>query len=273
MRVLLQRVSRAAVAVDGAERGAVGRGFLALVGVTHEDDVAAAAQARRQDGAAARVRRRRRPHEPGARRRRRRRARRLAVHAVRRRAPRQPAELHRRGAARSRARPSTRPTSQALRAEGVPVETGVFGAHMHVELVNDGPVTILLRGLTRAMPGSWSGRTAPPKHGAGPRAAEGDRTPAARTRTGATSAPEQQRRRAACRRARAFLVTRRWRASRPRSPPACRASVSFSRSFCGTLLVRRVAGEDAGDPGEQPRTPTSSTGTASSGTGHGCRCR
>ena len=42
MRVLLQRVSRAAVAVDGAERGAVGRGFLALVGVTHEDDVAAA---------------------------------------------------------------------------------------------------------------------------------------------------------------------------------------------------------------------------------------
>jgi len=32
----------------------------------------------------------------------------------------------------------------ALRAEGVPVETGVFGAHMQVELVNDGPVTILL---------------------------------------------------------------------------------------------------------------------------------
>ena len=42
MRVLLQRVSRAAVAVDGAERGAIGRGFLALVGVTHEDDAAAA---------------------------------------------------------------------------------------------------------------------------------------------------------------------------------------------------------------------------------------
>ncbi|MBN1259705.1 MAG: D-tyrosyl-tRNA(Tyr) deacylase [Anaerolineae bacterium] len=32
----------------------------------------------------------------------------------------------------------------ALRAEGIPVETGVFGAHMHVALVNDGPVTILL---------------------------------------------------------------------------------------------------------------------------------
>ncbi|NLT92427.1 MAG: D-tyrosyl-tRNA(Tyr) deacylase, partial [Actinobacteria bacterium] len=33
---------------------------------------------------------------------------------------------------------------EALRAEGVPVATGVFGAHMRVELVNDGPVTILL---------------------------------------------------------------------------------------------------------------------------------
>ena len=31
-----------------------------------------------------------------------------------------------------------------LRALGVPVETGVFGAHMEVELANDGPVTIVL---------------------------------------------------------------------------------------------------------------------------------
>ncbi len=31
-----------------------------------------------------------------------------------------------------------------MRALGVPVETGVFQAHMQVELVNDGPVTILL---------------------------------------------------------------------------------------------------------------------------------
>jgi D-tyrosyl-tRNA(Tyr) deacylase len=31
-----------------------------------------------------------------------------------------------------------------LRALGVPVETGVFGARMAVELVNDGPVTIVL---------------------------------------------------------------------------------------------------------------------------------
>lgn len=31
-----------------------------------------------------------------------------------------------------------------LRAEGVTVETGEFGAHMDVRLLNDGPVTILL---------------------------------------------------------------------------------------------------------------------------------
>jgi D-aminoacyl-tRNA deacylase len=32
----------------------------------------------------------------------------------------------------------------ALRAVGVPVQSGVFGARMQVELVNDGPVTIVL---------------------------------------------------------------------------------------------------------------------------------
>lgn len=31
-----------------------------------------------------------------------------------------------------------------LRAAGLTVETGMFGAHMHVELLNDGPVTFLL---------------------------------------------------------------------------------------------------------------------------------
>jgi D-tyrosyl-tRNA(Tyr) deacylase len=33
---------------------------------------------------------------------------------------------------------------EALRAEGIPVQTGVFGARMQVSLVNDGPVTIVL---------------------------------------------------------------------------------------------------------------------------------
>jgi len=34
--------------------------------------------------------------------------------------------------------------TEAVASEAVPVATGVFGAHMVVELVNDGPVTILL---------------------------------------------------------------------------------------------------------------------------------
>ena len=33
---------------------------------------------------------------------------------------------------------------EALRAEGVAVATGIFGARMEVELVNDGPVTLVL---------------------------------------------------------------------------------------------------------------------------------
>ena len=33
---------------------------------------------------------------------------------------------------------------EALRAHGVRVETGVFGTRMHVELVNDGPVTFIV---------------------------------------------------------------------------------------------------------------------------------
>jgi D-tyrosyl-tRNA(Tyr) deacylase len=32
----------------------------------------------------------------------------------------------------------------ALRDTGVPVQTGQFGAHMHVAMVNDGPVTVIL---------------------------------------------------------------------------------------------------------------------------------
>ena len=37
-----------------------------------------------------------------------------------------------------------------LRALGVPVQTGTFGAHMELELVNDGPVTIVLDAENRS---------------------------------------------------------------------------------------------------------------------------
>jgi D-tyrosyl-tRNA(Tyr) deacylase len=42
------------------------------------------------------------------------------------------------------AEPLVRGFEDALRALGVTVASGRFGAHMHVDLVNDGPVTIIL---------------------------------------------------------------------------------------------------------------------------------
>ncbi|MBN2549548.1 MAG: D-tyrosyl-tRNA(Tyr) deacylase [Anaerolineales bacterium] len=40
------------------------------------------------------------------------------------------------------ARPLVERFADLLRAQGVPTQTGEFGAHMLVEIVNDGPVTI-----------------------------------------------------------------------------------------------------------------------------------
>ena len=42
------------------------------------------------------------------------------------------------------AEPLVDAVAAALRGAGATVATGRFGAHMHVDLVNDGPVTILL---------------------------------------------------------------------------------------------------------------------------------
>ena len=44
------------------------------------------------------------------------------------------------------AEPAVEAFARALEAAGVRVGRGAFGAHMRVELVNDGPVTILLEG-------------------------------------------------------------------------------------------------------------------------------
>ncbi|MFN3413479.1 MAG: D-aminoacyl-tRNA deacylase [Thermoanaerobaculum sp.] len=41
------------------------------------------------------------------------------------------------------ARPLFEALAAAIQGHGVPVRTGVFGAHMEVELVNDGPVTLI----------------------------------------------------------------------------------------------------------------------------------
>ena len=49
-----------------------------------------------------------------------------------------------RAAPREQAEPLYEAFCEALRSSGVPVETGVFGARMRLELANDGPVTIVL---------------------------------------------------------------------------------------------------------------------------------
>lgn len=143
MRVLVQRVRRATVSVEGAVVGAVEHGFLALVGVTHGDTEADAA---RLAGKTARLRvfdddaglMNRSVADVGG-----------AVLAV--------SQFTLYANARKGNRPSFTDAAPpelaerlyeayvaALRTAGVPVQTGVFGAEMQVELINDGPVTILL---------------------------------------------------------------------------------------------------------------------------------
>lgn len=143
MRAVLQRVSRAEVTVDGERVASIGRGYLVLLGVTHTDDESDAryiadkiASLRLFEDEAGKInlgitdiggevllvsqftlyadcRKGRRPSFTDA-------------------APPEMADrLYQR-------------VAEMLREVGLPVQTGVFGAHMQVALVNDGPVTILL---------------------------------------------------------------------------------------------------------------------------------
>ena len=144
MRAVVQRVLRGSVSVAGRRVGEIGRGLVVLVGVTHDDtdaeavrlaekiahlrifedaagkmnlsllDVGGAVLAVSQFTLYANARRGRRPDFLAA-----------APPAV--------------------AEPLVARFVQALQAEGIgQVVTGVFGAHMLVEIWNDGPVTILL---------------------------------------------------------------------------------------------------------------------------------
>lgn len=142
MKVLVQRVARARVVVEGAEIASIGRGLLLLVGVEQGDDESDAASAAEkmatlrifpdelgrmnrdvsevsgealvvpQFTLAGSVRRGRRPSFDGA----------------------APPDL---------ARTLVERLCGHLAARGVPVRQGRFGADMKVELLNDGPVTFL----------------------------------------------------------------------------------------------------------------------------------
>jgi len=144
MRIVLQRVSKGSVTVDGAVVGAIEKGFVALVGVTHDDthtqadllakktanlrvfedeagkmnlsalDVGGGVLVISQFTLYADARRGRRPDFIAA-------------------------------AKPEVAAPLVEYFAERLRAEGIArVETGVFGAMMQVEIHNDGPVTIIL---------------------------------------------------------------------------------------------------------------------------------
>lgn len=138
MRAVVQRVSSASVTVDGAVVGEIGPGLLVLVGVTHDDgpdqvrtlarkvhelrilpgersaqDVGAPLLVVSQFTLYADTRKGRRPSWNAA-------------------APGPVAE------------PLVEAFVAELRRRGATVHTGVFGAHMQVALVNDGPVTLIL---------------------------------------------------------------------------------------------------------------------------------
>ena len=137
MRALVQRVSRAAVRVDGEQVAAIGPGLLVLLGVTHDDTEADA------DRLADKVRALRvfpdadrRMNEPLGDEREVLCVSQFTLYGDARRGNR-PSYVA--AAAPEQAEPLYERFRRRLGAQG-----GVFGAMMEVELVNDGPVTLLL---------------------------------------------------------------------------------------------------------------------------------
>ena len=143
MRVLLQRVSEGSVTIDGVVRGVIGRGFVLLVGFTHGDSVGSVewmadkvislrlfpdADDKMNLGL----------EDVGG-----------AILVVSQFTLYGDASKGRRPSFIQAARPEIaiplyERFIQLMRARGVQVETGEFGAMMEVDLVNDGPVTLIL---------------------------------------------------------------------------------------------------------------------------------
>ena len=143
MRAVLQRVSRASVSVQGSPRGEIGPGLLVLLGIAEgdgeEDAVRLAGKVARlrvfendagrfdrsllDTGGAALV---------------------VSQFTLLADTTKGNRPSFAAAAAPERAEPLYERFCAALRALGIPLESGVFGARMQVELVNDGPVTIVL---------------------------------------------------------------------------------------------------------------------------------
>lgn len=142
MRVVLQRVSQATVSVDGAEIAAIGAGLLLLVGIEDGDDIQVAERLARKM-AEMRIF----PDGEGKFNRSLLEARGQALVASQFmlladiRKGRRPSFV--RAASREIAEPLVDGFARTLRSLGVQTQTGRFGAHMDISLVNDGPVTIV----------------------------------------------------------------------------------------------------------------------------------
>jgi D-tyrosyl-tRNA(Tyr) deacylase len=151
MKIVIQRVSRGRVLVEGREVACIERGFVLLVAVERDDtpddlswcagkvaglrifedgegkmnhdlgQAGGAVLAVSQFTLVGSVRRGRRPSFDGA-------------------------------ARPEHAQPMFDEFVQQLRATGLEVQTGVFGAHMVVDLENDGPVTLILDSRDRLLP-------------------------------------------------------------------------------------------------------------------------
>lgn len=143
MRAVVQRVGSASVTIDGSVVGEVGVGFLVLLGIGESDTDAVAHKMARKiaklrifEDEAGKMNRALADVGGGV----------LAVSQFTLLAD---ASRGNRPSFIAAARPEqAEPIYQAFCAEllalGLPVQRGVFGAHMDVRLHNDGPVTILL---------------------------------------------------------------------------------------------------------------------------------
>ena len=143
MRALLQRVSKASVTVDGQTISAIGNGLLILLGVGHGDGEEQA-EFLAEKIANLRVF----EDEQGKTN--------LSIQDVKgeaivvsqftlyadTRTGRRPSFID--AALPDVAEPLVNRFEELLRAQGVPTQTGKFGAHMEVEIHNNGPVTIWL---------------------------------------------------------------------------------------------------------------------------------